>query len=75
MCYTEICTANRPVSSGRTVYSRPAKPGERQKIGSGSRAAAPMMVDTINVDLDRPFIYVIYDPNDLPIYIGNVNDL
>ena len=38
-------------------------------------AAAPMRIKTINVDLDRPFIYVIYDANDLPLCVGNVNDL
>jgi len=45
------------------------------QIGKGTAADAPMRVSTINVDLDRPFIYIVYDLNDLPIFIGNVNNI
>lgn len=44
---------------------------------SGARknsSSAPMTADTIEVNLNRPFIYVIYDSNDLPIFVGNVNN-
>lgn len=34
-------------------------------------SAAPM--DTIDITLDQPFIYVVYDANDLPVYFGNVD--
>lgn len=37
-------------------------------------ATAPMTADTIDINLNRPFIYIIYDSNDLPIFIGNVNN-
>lgn len=35
--------------------------------------SAPMEADTVDITLDRPFIYVIYDVNDLPIYVGHVD--
>ena len=37
-----------------------------------AKSAAPMVVDTIDVDLDRPFIYIIYDANGLPVFVGDV---
>ena len=41
--------------------------------GFGASSAAPMT--TLTVRLDRPFVYVIYDPSGLPIYIGNVDTI
>lgn len=38
----------------------------------GATSAAPM--DSIDIRLDRPFIYVVYDANNLPVYIGSVNN-
>ncbi len=35
-----------------------------------STAAPP---DTYEVNLNHPYIYIIYDRNDLPLFIGNVN--
>ncbi len=40
--------------------------------GLKSTSAAPYD-DTYEVSLNQPFIYVIYDSNDLPLFIGNVN--
>jgi serine protease inhibitor len=39
--------------------------------GFGAGSAGPMP-DGIEVQLNQPFIYVIYDENDLPLYVGNV---
>ncbi len=36
-----------------------------------AKSAAPM-VDVLEVKLDQPFIYIIYDSNDLPLYLGYV---
>lgn len=38
----------------------------------GAGSSAPM--ESLKVSLNRPFVYVIYDSNDLPLYIGNVID-
>ena len=40
--------------------------------GFGATNSAPM--ETLKAKINRPFIYVIYDSNDLPLYIGNVID-
>lgn len=40
----------------------------------GATSAAPMTTDTIDVNLNRPFVYIIYDSNDLPIFVGNLNN-
>ena len=37
-------------------------------------AMPPMTADTIEVNLNRPFVYIVYDSNDLPIFVGNVNN-
>ena len=37
-------------------------------------AAAPITGDTIDIKLDCPFIYIIYDQNNIPLYVGNMND-
>lgn len=39
--------------------------------GFGAGSAGPMP-DGIEVQLNQPFIYIIYDENDLPLYVGNV---
>ncbi len=39
---------------------------------TGATSAGPMR-DGIDIKLDHPFIYVVYDANDLPLYIGNVD--
>ncbi len=36
----------------------------------GFKSAAPA---TYDVKLDQPFIYVVYDKNDLPLYVGHVD--
>jgi serine protease inhibitor len=38
-------------------------------------AAAPMQPDgTLDVDLNQPFIYIIRDINDNPIFVGHVDN-
>lgn len=37
------------------------------------KSMSPGVMKTVDVTLDRPFIYVVYDPNGLPLYIGNLN--
>ena len=41
----------------------------------GAGAAAPYNGDGLHVVLNQPFVYVIHDPNGLPLYIGSVMDL
>ncbi|MBO5529371.1 MAG: hypothetical protein J6A47_08725 [Bacilli bacterium] len=41
----------------------------------GAGAAAPYYGDGLHVVLNQPFVYVIHDPNGLPLYIGSVMDL
>lgn len=31
--------------------------------------------DTLEINLNRPFVYVIYDANNLPLYIGSISNL
>ena len=38
----------------------------------GTAESGYIVMDTIDITLDRPFIYVIYDDNDLPVFVGNV---
>ena len=41
----------------------------------GATAAAPMQPDgTLDVDLNQPFIYIIRDVNDNPIFVGHVDN-
>lgn len=42
--------------------------------GAKAEAAAPIELDTIEIRLNCPFIYVIYDGDNLPVYIGGVNN-
>lgn len=42
-------------------------------LAGNSQPSQPIV--TLEVKLNRPFIYVIYDNNDLPLYVGNVNSL
>ena len=37
-------------------------------------ARMTVYLDTIDIKLDRPFIYVIYDRNNTPIYMGNLDN-
>ena len=30
---------------------------------------------TVEMDLDRPFLFVIFDYNDIPLFVGTVNTL
>ena len=41
--------------------------------GLGAGSAAPIE-GGIDVQLNQPFIYIIYDNNDLPLYVGNVTN-
>lgn len=36
--------------------------------------SAPMFGDTLDVNLNQPFIYIIRDYNDTPIYVGHVDN-
>ena len=42
-------------------------------ISLGAGAAAPV-VNEITINLNQPFIYVIYDTNGLPIQMGNIDN-
>ena len=42
-------------------------------FGAGA-AAAPMRNDTLDVKLNQPFIYIIRDINDTPIFVGHVDN-
>jgi len=43
----------------------------------GAKSAAPHKdgetIDTYDIKLNQPFIYVVYDKNDLPLYVGHVD--
>jgi len=47
---------------------------ESLTFSSSAKATMPG-VDTYFVTLNQPFIYIIYDENDLPLYVGWVNQL
>ena len=38
--------------------------------GAGNKAESTL--DGYNIKLNKPFIYIIYDVNDVPIYVGNM---
>lgn len=40
---------------------------------NGAKAAPPQL-DTLTVKLDQPFIYIIRDANDVPIFVGNMDN-
>ena len=40
----------------------------------GAGTAAPMRNDTLDVKLNQPFIYIIRDINDTPIFVGHVDN-
>ena len=40
----------------------------------GATSAAPMVMDTLDVQLNQPFIYIIKDVNDTPIFVGHVDN-
>lgn len=39
-------------------------------FGAGSKATAP--IEGYDIKLNKPFIYIIYDINDIPLFIGNM---
>ena len=40
----------------------------------GATAVAPMERDTLDVKLDQPFIYIIRDINNVPIFVGHMDN-
>ena len=40
----------------------------------GATAIGPHEMDTLNVKLNQPFIYIIRDKNDTPIFVGHVDN-
>jgi serine protease inhibitor len=40
----------------------------------GAWEAASMYGDTLDVKLNQPFIYIIRDANDTPIFVGHVDN-
>ena len=42
--------------------------------GLGAGSAAPMKNNTLDVELNQPFIYIIRDINDTPIFVGHVDN-
>ena len=42
-------------------------------LGAGSAGPMGNDLDTLDVELNQPFIYVIEDKNDIPIFLGHVN--
>lgn len=43
-------------------------------MAKSTGARFTVYLDTIDIKLDRPFIYVIYDRNNTPIYMGNLDN-
>ena len=43
--------------------------------GMKATSAAPIDLETYVVKLNQPFVYVIYDESDIPIYIGKLNNI
>ena len=44
-------------------------------MGTNASTMAPLDTYTLEIKLNSPFIYVIRDVNELPLYIGNVSNL
>ena len=44
-------------------------------MGAKNTSMSPLDTYTLEVKLNSPFIYVIRDVNNLPLYIGNVSNL
>lgn len=42
--------------------------------GWGAGSAAPFTGDTLDVTLNQPFIYIIRDKNDVPIFVGHIDN-
>ena len=42
-------------------------------MGGESKSSNPFEMDTLEVNLNQPFIYIIKDVNDMPIYVGHVD--
>ena len=42
--------------------------------GDKAMSVEPSVEKTINVVLNKPFIYVVYDRNDLPVFIGRIDN-
>ena len=40
----------------------------------GATKAMPMKLDTLDVSLNQPFIYIIRDINDVPIFVGHLDN-
>lgn len=43
-------------------------------VSTGMNATAPAPLESITYKLNQPFIYVIYDINNIPLYIGQVDN-
>ena len=52
--------------SGTVIYST--------TLGGMNYSASAPRLYTIDINLDHPFIYVIYDESNIPLYIGAVNN-
>lgn len=44
-------------------------------LAAGCGSTMPMRGNTVMAKLNQPFIYIISDSNDLPLYVGSVNNL
>jgi len=45
------------------------------KTSAGPHRDEGVSIETYDIKLDQPFIYVVYDKNDLPLYVGHVDML
>ena len=76
--FTPVADLTRMISTGNTVVDRVIHKTYLALDNEGTRAAAVTAITTRNlgisktyhVTLDRPFVYMITDGNNLPIFIG-----
>ena len=51
-----------------TTYAKVGK-----NTSAGPHRDEGVSIETYDIKLDQPFIYVVYDKNDLPLYVGHVD--
>ncbi len=66
----EIC-----MQKNHIVFNEDGTRIQSLNIGGAGARSAGYKEETFEVTLDHPFIYVIYDVNKLPIFIGHVDNL
>ena len=61
-------------SKSKVLFNEDGTTIKNVSVSMGANASSSAPLESITYKLNQPFIYVIYDNNDIPIYLGQVDN-